>query len=49
MRTERSKTCYLIREWNAIKNMSERFAVKVAIKTNDDNVSMKVFDLALCK
>jgi len=49
MRTERSKTCYLVREWNAVKNMSERFAVKVAIKTNDDNVSMKVLDLALCK
>jgi hypothetical protein len=49
MRTERSESCYLVREWNAVENMPEWFAVKVTIKTNDDNVSMKVLDLALCK
>ena len=48
-RTERGEARYLVREWDAVKNMSERFAVKVAIKTNDDNVSMKVLDLALYK
>ena len=49
MGTERSKTCYLVREWDAVKNMTERFAIKVTVETYDDNISMKVFDLALCK
>ena len=49
MCTERSEARDLVREWDAIEDLPERFAVKVAIKTNDDYMLIKVLDLALYK
>ena len=39
----------LVGEGNAVENLSEGFAVKVAVESDDDDVAPKVLDLALYK